>query len=81
MGFWPSRQEGGSLPLVGKQRVYAPTGAPGVIEDGARGQVGRGTWEARLGGWIPVRQRRQELKILLAAWRGVGEVHSSFEAG
>ena len=32
---------------MGEQRVNEPTGLAGVIGDGARRQIDRGTWEAR----------------------------------
>jgi len=75
---------------MGKQRAYAPTEAPGVIEDGACGQVGRGTWETlwsgrwttrSVGNSVPRRQRLQELKTWWRLDKGVGETHSSVEAG
>src|SRR5208337_123229 len=63
---------------MGKQRVGAPVGPSGVVEDGARGQIGRGTWETRRGG---VSQRPAEINNRRVVSSGVGPAHSSEEAG
>ncbi len=65
-----------------KQRVEAIVRLSGVIEDGACGQI---SWEPGRpiqaeGGWTDLKLRREK-NNRWSAWMGVGEAHSSEEAG
>jgi hypothetical protein len=55
-------------------------GPSGVVGDSARGQIGRGAWEALPGG-SESDQRAAGRHNRRAAGQGVGEAHSSEEAG
>src|ERR1019366_1915329 len=63
---------------MGKQWVRAPSGPSGVVGDGARRQIGRGTWETRRGG---ASQRSAGINNRWTVSSGVGPAHSSEEAG
>lgn len=64
-------------PVV-KQRASAATGLSGVVGDGGHRQINRGTWEARRDG---PDQRRPGRHNRTPVPPGVGEAHSSVEAG
>jgi hypothetical protein len=67
------------MPLV-KQQAQATSGPSGVVGDSARGKSSRGAWEALSGG-SRSDQRTMGRHNRRAAWQGVGEAHSSEEAG
>ena len=48
-----------------KQRAQAAIGPSGVVGDGARKQIDRGTWETRRGGGDGLDARREDIT---AAW-------------
>ena len=58
--------------------MRAPVGPSGVVGDGARGQIGRGTWETRRDG---VSQRPAGINNRRVVSSGIGPAHSSEEAG
>ena len=64
-----------------KQWERAITGLSGVVGDGARGQISRGTWETRRGGLRERADVRGECITLGRLCLGVGPAHSSGEAG
>jgi len=63
-----------------KQQARAAIGPSGVVGDSARGKISRGAWEALSGG-SGSDQRAAGIHNFGAAWQGVGEAHSSREAG
>jgi hypothetical protein len=65
---------------VGKQQASAPIGPSGVVGDSARGKISRGAWEALSGG-SGSDQRGTGIHNRGVARQGVGEAHSSAEAG
>jgi len=46
---------------MGKQRAQAPIGSSGVIGDSARGEISRGTWEARRGESDGLNREREDM--------------------
>jgi hypothetical protein len=60
--------------------AQAVVGLSGVLGDGARGQIRRGTWEARRSGGVTANALGESI-TLEAARPGIGQAHSSGEAG
>jgi len=64
-GGQPSR-DGEACHLWSTQEAIRTTGPPGVVEEGARRKISRGTWETRCGAAEPVRAAKSG-----ALWPGV----------
>ena len=67
----------------GEATSRAPAGPSGVIGDSAQGKISRGTWETRQGGGRSTDPQRPAgiHNRGKRPWPGVGEAHSSEEAG
>ncbi len=55
-----------------KKRVYAAIGPPGVVEDSARGKIGRGTWETHRGGGLLTNVWRENITAVRLRWESEG---------
>ena len=67
--------------IDGGSNEQAPAGPSGVVGDSAQGQISRGTWEARQSGDLQRPDGPRESITEGRLWPGVGEAHSSEEAG